>query len=113
METSAEPEADDDDDDGGGGHARTAKLRRRAGGAEASLVSTWRDGSAGAADVDLLSAPLIPMGGDGGGGRAAGGKRRRAEAEPPSSRPSNADDADAADVKFDSDGKLVGLDGEA
>ena len=65
-------------DGGGGGSgglrakaaAAAAAFASRRGGADMAMRQTWMDNSADAADLDLLTAPIVPVGGSGEEGKA-------------------------------------------
>lgn len=85
-EEEAADDADGGQGEGGGGGLGAASARplggrkgRAAAAAGQHMQATWMDRSSDAAGIDLLSAPLIPIGSDG-GRVVVGGKRRRAEA---------------------------------
>ena len=94
------------------GAASGVRRPRRIARPDGGVRSTWMDQGQGAAGLDLLSAPLVPLGpgatagaapAQGGGSRAAGGKRGRGR---------EAEEADGS-VRIDEEGKLVVREGAA
>ena len=78
-----------------------------------AMRQTWMDNSADAADLDLLTAPIVPVGGSGG----KKGKRSRddggAPPAPVAKESASAKEEDGGVMRFDDEGKLVVLDGNS